>query len=80
MMIRLSIHLDSCSAITPSRQRQDGLFAEYGCLELLIRWRTHQSLEMDSPEGRETHAIAHGRVAEVSEVSGLHHHYERVAA
>jgi len=44
------------------------------------RWRTHQSLEMDSPEGREIRRIDRGRVVEVSEVGGLHHHYERVAA
>jgi putative transposase len=44
------------------------------------RWRTHQALEMDSPEGRETHSSARGRVAGVAEVGGLHHHYERVAA
>jgi len=44
------------------------------------RWRTHQALEMDSPEGRETHSIDRGRVAEVAEVGGLHHHYERIAA
>jgi len=44
------------------------------------RWRTHQSLEMDSPEGRETHRIDHDRVVEVSEIGGLHHHYERAAA
>ena len=43
------------------------------------RWRTHQALEMDSPEGRDTHSIDRGRVAEVAEVGGLHHHYERIA-
>jgi putative transposase len=44
------------------------------------RWRTHQSLEMDSPGGRETDCVARGRVIEVAEVGGLHHHYGRVAA
>ena len=44
------------------------------------RWRTHQSLEMDSPDPREVHPIDRGRVVEVSEVGGLHHHYERTAA
>jgi transposase InsO family protein len=44
------------------------------------RWRTHQALEMDSPEGRETHVVERGRVIEVGEVGGLHHHYERIAA
>jgi putative transposase len=43
-------------------------------------WRTHQALEMDSPEGRETHVVERGRVVEVGEVGGLHHHYERIAA
>lgn len=44
------------------------------------RWRTHQSLGMDSPDGRETHLAARGRVVEIDEVGGLHHHYERAAA
>jgi hypothetical protein len=44
------------------------------------RWRTHQSLEMDSPHGRKTSPVNRGPVVEVSEVAGLHHHYERVAA
>ena len=44
------------------------------------RWRTHQSLEMDSPEGRETSPLGRGRVVEIAEVCGLHHHYERAAA
>jgi transposase InsO family protein len=44
------------------------------------RWRTHQSLEMDSPEGRQTEPVDRGRVVEIDEVGGLHHHYERVAA
>ena len=44
------------------------------------RWRTHQSLEMDSPEGRQTEPIDRSRVVEIDEVGGLHHHYVRVAA
>jgi hypothetical protein len=44
------------------------------------RWRTHLSLEMDCPEPREVHAKDRGRVVEVPEVGGLHHHYERRAA
>jgi putative transposase len=46
------------------------------------RWRTHQALGMDSPEGRKTHAVAveRGNVVEADEVGGLHHHYERIAA
>jgi putative transposase len=44
------------------------------------RWRTHLSLEMDCPKGREVHAVDRGFVVEVDEVGGLHHHYERIAA
>jgi putative transposase len=44
------------------------------------RWRTHLSLEMDSPESRSVHPPALGRVVEFPEVGGLHHHYERLAA
>jgi putative transposase len=44
------------------------------------RWRTHQALEMDSPEGRGVQPAGRGRPIEVAEVGGLHHHYERVAA
>jgi hypothetical protein len=35
---------------------------------------------MDCPEPREVQAEDRGRVVEVPEVSGLHHHYERRAA
>ena len=44
------------------------------------RWRTHQALEMDGPEGREIHPVDRGPVIESDEVGGLHHHYERIAA
>jgi transposase InsO family protein len=44
------------------------------------RWRTHQSLEMDSPEGRQVDPVDRGRLVETAEVGGLHHHYERIAA
>ena len=44
------------------------------------RWRVHQSLEMDSPEGRAIHSTDRGRVIEFAELGGLHHHYERTAA
>jgi len=44
------------------------------------RWRTHQSLEMDSPEGRAACPAEQGRVIEVAEIGGLHHHYVRIAA
>ena len=54
------------------------LLADY--FDYYHRWRTHPSLEMDCPEPREAHSAGQGRVAEVAEVGGLHHHYERVAA
>ena len=44
------------------------------------RWRTHLSLEMDSPESRSVQPPAHGKVVQFPEVGGLHHHYERLAA
>ena len=43
-------------------------------------WRTHRSLEMDCPEPREVQSADRGGVIEMSEVGGLHHHCERVAA
>ena len=42
--------------------------------------RTHLSLEKDAPEPRAIQGIDLGPVIEVSEVGGLHHHYERRAA
>jgi len=44
------------------------------------RWRTHLSLAMDSPDSRPVQPPDRGAVVEFSEVDGLHHHYERVAA
>jgi transposase InsO family protein len=44
------------------------------------RSRTHLSLEMDCPEHREVHGVDGGRVIELPDVDGLHHHYERRAA
>lgn len=43
-------------------------------------WRTHRALGMDRPDHRPVHTVDRGRVIEVPEVGGLHHHYERVAA
>jgi putative transposase len=42
-------------------------------------WRTHQALEMDCPEPRAIRAADRGRVVEIPEIGGLHHHYERIA-
>jgi len=44
------------------------------------RWRTHLSLGMDSPESRSVQPPALGKVIQIPEVGGLHHHYERLAA
>ena len=44
------------------------------------RWRTHLSLEMDSPQSRSVQPPALGKVVQLPEVGGLHHHYERLAA
>src|SRR4051794_35605093 len=43
-------------------------------------WRTHLSLGKDAPQFRRTQACAEGKVVEIREVGGLHHHYERQAA
>ena len=44
------------------------------------RWRTHLSLDMDSPESRPMQSPVLGKVVPFPEVGGLHHHYERLAA
>jgi putative transposase len=44
------------------------------------KYRTHLSLEKDAPEPRAIQAANLGDVIEISEVGGLHHHYERRAA
>jgi putative transposase len=44
------------------------------------RFRTHLALAMDCPEPRALQPPECGRVVEVPEVGGLHHHYERQAA
>jgi transposase InsO family protein len=43
-------------------------------------WRTHLSLDMDSPESRALQPPPLGKVVAFPEVGGLHHHYERLAA
>ena len=48
--------------------------------EYYNRYRVHQSLEMDAPEGRMAQAIHEGKVIAIPHVGGLHHHYERKAA
>ena len=44
------------------------------------RWRTHLSLMMDCPELRQVQPPRYGKVVQLPEVGGLHHHYERRAA
>ena len=44
------------------------------------RYRTHLSLDMDSPQGREPQKRKNQKVVSVPHVGGLHHHYERRAA
>jgi len=43
-------------------------------------WRTHLSLRKDVPEVRRVQPVTEGKVVEMPEVGGLHHHYERRAA
>jgi len=43
-------------------------------------WRTHLSLSRDAPNPRVVHPPSQGKVVAFSEVGGLHHHYERLAA
>lgn len=43
-------------------------------------WRTHQSLELDAPDGRPIQEWGPGNVIEILESSVLHHHCGRVAA
>jgi len=40
-------------------------------------YRTHQSLEMDAPDGREIERS--GKIRTIPHVGGLHHHFERAA-
>ena len=42
--------------------------------------RTHLSLGKDAPEARRVQSLSEGRVVEMPEVGGLHHHYQRRAA
>jgi transposase InsO family protein len=44
------------------------------------KYRTHLSLDKDTPETRAIQDANLGPVVELSEVGGLHHHYERQAA
>ena len=48
--------------------------------EYYNRFRVHQSLDMDAPEGRTVQGPHDGDVTAIPHVGGLHHHYERKAA
>jgi len=48
--------------------------------EYYHRWRTHLSLEMDTPISRPVQPPKLGKVVEFPEAAGLHHRYERRAA
>lgn len=43
-------------------------------------YRTHLSLEMDSPVGRPAQGPEQGKVVSIPQVGALHHRYERRAA
>jgi putative transposase len=49
-------------------------------VEYYERFRTHLSLDKDAPITRPTQSATLGRIVEISQVGGLHHRYERVAA
>ncbi len=51
-----------------------------GYLNYYHTWRTHLSLEMDTPEHRPVQPPDLGRVIEFPDVGGLQRHYERRAA
>src|SRR5215472_131686 len=44
------------------------------------RSRTHLSLGKDAPVSRPVQPLGEGRIVAISQVGGLHHRYERVAA
>jgi len=44
------------------------------------RTRTHLSLDKDAPISRPVQPPEIGRIAELPQVGGLHHRYERIAA
>jgi transposase InsO family protein len=54
------------------------ILAEY--IDYYNRFRVHQSLEMDTPEGRKIYATEEEDIIALPHVGGLHHHYERKAA
>jgi len=74
-----SIRRDCLNYVLVLNERQSkriltSYFNYYGC------WRTHLSLGMDSPKSRSVQLPALGKVVQLPEVGGLHHHYDRLAA
>jgi putative transposase len=51
-----------------------------GYFQYYHHWRTHRALGMDCPVPRLVQQPERGRIWEVPDVGGLHHHYERRAA
>jgi hypothetical protein len=54
-----------------------GPSARHSAVMILTILRLHLSLEEDAPTPRAVHDAGLGPVIEVSQVGGLHHHYER---
>ena len=50
-----------------------------GYFEYYHHWRTHLSLERNSPIPREVESPCHGKVIAIPHVGGLHHRYTRAA-
>jgi hypothetical protein len=48
--------------------------------EYYLEWRTHLSLDKDTPSTRAVQPPKLGTVLEIPQVGGLHHRYERRAA
>jgi len=44
------------------------------------KWRRHLSLNMDCPDDRPVYSADEGKVVEIPDVGGLHHHYVRKIA
>jgi transposase InsO family protein len=65
-------------AVVLNERHLKRILARY--LSYYHRWRTHMSLGMDAPDGRPVQRQQVGRVVEIPQLGGLHHHYERRAA
>ena len=75
-VLRRLLYLDHVIALNERQLKR--VIARY--LDYYHDWRTHLSLSMDAPNRRTVHPPDWGRVVEVAELGGLHHHYERLAA